>query len=276
MLRCPWKSLPEIGNHLGAVKNSTLALKKAWLEGDWDAVEGAYFDKFDKNKHIIKPFKIPEHWYKIRAFDWGYSAPFCALWIAISDGKPVESDDKLTSFPKGAAIVYREWYGASKPNVGLRLENKDIAAGIIEREKRDMMDDMVADPAIWIQSGGLSIGEQMMNEGCFFRKADNKRLAGWQQVRQRIEGDNNVPMLYIFSNCNALVRTLPAMQHDKTKPEDLDTTSEDHAIDTLRYGLMARPYVRTKVDPPSEWDAKIYVADVIKEMRKKDKQKGFK
>ena len=103
------------------------ALVKAWLEGDWDAVEGAFFDGFDKNKHIIKPFKIPEHWYKIRAFDWGYAAPFCVLWIAISDGKPVECEDGYLSFPKGAAIVYREWYGASKPNKGLRLENSVIA-----------------------------------------------------------------------------------------------------------------------------------------------------
>ena len=252
------------------------ALVKAWLEGDWDAVEGAYFDGFDKNKHIIKPFKIPEHWYKIRAFDWGYAKPFCTLWIAISDGKPVECEDKFTSFPKGAAIVYREWYGATKPNVGLRMENSEIAAGIISRERNEKIDDMVGDPAIWSNSGGLSIGEQMMNEGCFFRRADNKRIPGWQQVRQRLEGDNSVPMLYIFSNCNALNRTLPAMQHDKTKPEDLDTTAEDHAPDTLRYGLMARPYVRTKVDPPSEWDAGIYIEDVIKEMRKKDKTKGFK
>jgi hypothetical protein len=32
MLQCPWKSLPEIGNHLEVVKISTLALKKVWLE----------------------------------------------------------------------------------------------------------------------------------------------------------------------------------------------------------------------------------------------------
>ena len=33
------------------------------------------------------------------------------------------------------------------------------------------------------------------------------------------------------------------MQYDKTKPEDLDTNLEDHAMDTLRYLCMARPLV---------------------------------
>jgi hypothetical protein len=32
------------------------------------------------------------------------------------------------------------------------------------------------------------------------------------------------------------------MQHDAMKPEDLDSSSEYHAIDSLRYSLMARPW----------------------------------
>lgn len=251
------------------------ALVQAWLAGDWNAVEGAFFDSFDLTKHVIKPFTIPPHWYKIRAFDWGYAAPFCVLWGAVSDGRPVEGyDGKFFTLPKGAIIIYREWYGAESPNKGLRLENKDISKGILEREKEGI-DDMVADPAIWIQQGGLSIGEQLMNEGVFFRKADNKRLAGWQQIRQRLDSDNEPPMLYIFSNCNGLIRTLPSLQHDKKKPEDLDTESEDHAVDTLRYLCMSRPYAKEAPAPPQEWDSRIYVKDELKRIREKSKQKGF-
>jgi hypothetical protein len=253
------------------------ALVQAWLEGDWDAVEGAYFDNFDKSKHIVAPFKIPDEWTKIRAFDWGYDKPFCVLWGAVSDGRPVElNDGSFTSYPKDSIIIYREWYGATKPNVGLRMQNSDIAKGILEREKRERIDDMVADPAIWINSGGLSIGEQMMVDGCFFRRADNKRISGWQQVRQRLSSDNEPPMLYIFSTASALIRTLPSMQHDKIKAEDLDTTAEDHAVDTLRYLLMARPYTKERPLPKEEWDANIYIADEIKRMRQADKKKGFK
>jgi hypothetical protein len=40
------------------------------------------------------------------------------------------------------------------------------------------------------------------------------------------------------------------MQYDKTKPEDLDTNLEDHAVDTLRYLCMAKPIVFTIPKPP--------------------------
>jgi hypothetical protein len=46
------------------------------------------------------------------------------------------------------------------------------------------------------------------------------------------------------------IRTLPALQHDLKTPEDCDTDGEDHAPDTLRYGLMSRPWRRPKALPP--------------------------
>ena len=52
-------------------------------------------------------------------------------------------------------------------------------------------------------------------------------------------------MLYFFSTCVAAIRTLPMLQHDPLKAEDLDTDSEDHAADAIRYGCMARPWLRS-------------------------------
>ena len=53
--------------------------------------------------------------------------------------------------------------------------------------------------------------------------------------------DNGLPMLYVFSNCAAFIRTLPTLQYDPQSPEDLDTEGEDHAADEARYFCMARP-----------------------------------
>jgi hypothetical protein len=53
-------------------------------------------------------------------------------------------------------------------------------------------------------------------------------------------------MLYVFSNCLDLIRTLPAAQHDKHRVEDLDTNCEDHALDDVRYACNSRPYVRSE------------------------------
>lgn len=218
------------------------ALAKAMLEGDWDAIEGAYFDTFDKNKHILPRFDIPADWYKIRGFDWGYSKPFAVLWGAISDGSLVNIGGKNISLPRGSLIIYKEYYGwTGKANEGAKLHPKELARETRKAQGHEKMNDQVADPAIFDVSTGESIAEMMAQEAVKYRPADNKRVAGWQQIRTRLIGSDGKPMLYIVEDCKSLIRTLPAMQYDKTKPEDLDTNMEDHLVDTLRYICMARP-----------------------------------
>ena len=36
-------------------------LVRAWLQGDWNVIAGAYFPEFSQ-EHIIEPFLIPKHW----------------------------------------------------------------------------------------------------------------------------------------------------------------------------------------------------------------------
>ena len=46
--------------------------------------------------------------------------------------------------------------------------------------------------------------------------------------------------------------------HDQGKTEDVNTDSEDHAPDALRYGLMSRPApksISAMVNAPSDFDA---------------------
>ena len=53
--------------------------------------------------------------------------------------------------------------------------------------------------------------------------------------------ENGFPMMYVFSNCKAFIRTIPLLQYDDHRPEDLDTDGEDHCADEARYFLMSRP-----------------------------------
>ena len=205
-------------------------LVRAWLAGDWNAIEGAYFDTFDQTQHVIEPFMIPNGWTKIRSFDWGYSAPFAVCWGALSDGSAIMINGKARVFPRGSIIIYREYYGTTgKPNEGLKINADEIARNIVKYEEMEKIHDYVADPAIYDVSTGPSIAEQMYKEKCYWRPADNKRVAGWQQIRQRFTGIDGKPLLYFFNTCQNLIRTLPIMQYDKTRPEDLDTKLEDHA-----------------------------------------------
>ena len=69
----------------------------------------------------------------------------------------------------------------------------------------------------------------------WFDKGINDRIAGWMQVHYRLAFDENgYPMMYIFSNCKAFIRTVPALQYDDHKVEDLDTDGEDHVADEVR------------------------------------------
>ena len=227
-------------------------LVRAWLEGDWNVVQGAYFPEFLTTKHVIAPFDIPPDWPRMRAMDWGSAAPFAVYWAAIAT-TPYELPDGRI-IPRGALVIYREWYGAKSANVGIKLTAEEVAEGIVERtDPLETIQDMVIDPAAFAMNGGPSIAERMMRavpDGAVsMRRGDNKRIPGWDQVRNRLKGDGIAPMLYFFATCQHAVRTLPALQHDPNKSEDVDTDGEDHAGDAIRYLCMMRPYVPEPIAP---------------------------
>lgn len=218
-------------------------LVRAWLDGDWSVVEGAFFgDVWSSEKHVVRPFEIPSEWMRFRSMDWGSAAPFSVGWWAVA------SDDH-EGIPRGALVRYREWYGASSPNVGLKLTAEEVAAGIVERERGETIAYGVLDPSAFRQDGGPSIAERMSNHKVLFRPADNARVArlgalgGWDQLRARLKGDGERPGVFFFSTCVDTIRTLPALQHDPNRPEDVDTDSEDHAADDVRYACLSRPWI---------------------------------
>jgi hypothetical protein len=231
---------------------------RALKDGDWTIVAGSYFPEFSPDKHIVEPVELPKHWARIRAMDWGSAKPFCVLWAAVSDGS-------LDQFQRGALVVYREWYGwDGRPNEGCHYTAEQVGAGIRQLEGDEKMADEVLDPSAHARDGGPSIAERI---GLGFRRADNSRVAqggrmgGWDQVRERLRGSG----LHIFSTCTHLIRTLPALQHDRHRPEDVDTEGEDHAGDALRYLCMSRPMVRDKPkNEPPRYPLDLTINELIK------------
>ena len=109
-------------------------LVRAWLEGDWSVIEGAFFPEFSEAKHVIPAFEIPSGWLRFRSADWGSARPFSIGWWAV-----VGDDHRISigihgSLPRGSMVRYREWYGASAPNTGLKLTAEEVADGIVSRE----------------------------------------------------------------------------------------------------------------------------------------------
>jgi hypothetical protein len=131
------------------------------------------------------------------------------------------------------------------PNTGLKLTADDVARGIVARTAPgERIAYTVADPSMWATNGGPSLAERMASAGVAMIPGDNARAAGWDQVRARmaLDGDG-LSGLVVFDTCADSIRTVPALQHDRHRPEDLDSDGEDHAADDWRYACMSRPVI---------------------------------
>jgi len=239
-------------------------LVQAWLDGDWSVTLGAFFDEWNTNRHVVEPFEVPKEWMRFRSMDWGSASPFSIGWWA------VVSDDCTVNgryLPRGCMVRYREWYGMkpNEPNVGLKMYAEEVGRGIRDREKGEEIAYGVLDPSAFAEDGGPSIAERMGtgSEGkVWFKRADNSRvykaqsrgyMTGWDMVRSRLAGnEDGHAMLVVFSTCKDFIRTVPYLQHDPDRLEDVMTDSEDHVGDEARYACLSRPYVPVKEKPKPE------------------------
>ncbi len=237
-------------------------LREAWLNGNWDVFEGQFFEEFRTEPdleaarargcelgaeelrrqrrwtHVIEPIDLgrgaARGWKIFRSYDFGYARPFsCAWWAVDYEG-----------------VIYRvlELYGCTQtPNEGVKWtpERQFSEIARLEREHPWLKGKSitgVADPAIWDASRGESVAETAARCGVYFSPGDNNRIAGWMQLHYRLQFDENgYPRLYVFSDCRAFIRTIPLLLYDARRPEDLDSSLEDHAADETRYFCMSRP-----------------------------------
>ena len=100
------------------------------------------------------------------------------------------------------------------------------------------------------QSDRGTVGNQYARLGLPLRCGDTNGVNGWAEILQRL-GDVEagvVPRLFIHRRCGRLVETLPALQHDPNRPEDVlkvdadeDGIGGDDAADCLRYLVATKP-----------------------------------
>ena len=243
-------------------------LVKAWIEGDWSIIAGGMFDDVIDTKtphgegelvwgygNKCAPFRIPHSWRVDRAFDWGSSAPFSVGWYAMSDGTEATAKNGCRIVvPRGTVFRIAEWYGWSgKPNSGCRMLAKDVAAGILEREKYikeallsgQAIKPGPADTAIWAAEDGVSIADKMKSVGVKWTEADKRpgsRVNGWELCREWLEAGSKAiidrPAFICFDTCLQWWRVVPVTPRDDRNMDDVDTNSEDHIQDEWRYRLQ--------------------------------------
>jgi hypothetical protein len=222
---------PEYARDLAALDPK---LRKAFLDGDWDVFAGQVFTEWRHDRHTVAPIELPEQWRRYNGLDWGFAAPWAVLWAA------VDEDDRVW--------IYRELYATQ---VGESDQARRILAAEADGEK---IAARYADDAMWATRGDAKpIAEVYADEGVDLTtagKGPGSRVIGWQRVHSyladapacphhRAQGWDTCPKLHVFTTCDELIRTLPALPHATTgNPEDADTNAEDHAPDALRYLLV--------------------------------------
>ena len=237
--------------HLASSYLTTLAglpeaMKKAFVDGDWNIFKGQYFGEWRNELHTCAPFAIPNFWRRFVCGDYGYSKPAAVYWCAMS--------------PDGKIYVYRELYGT-----GYTYE-KLMEEVVALTPTNERIEYMVFDPAIWAKKdnpvSGADIFEKtykrLTKQSLRLLRGMNERVAGWNVLREYLkpfpaEGGEVDANMQVFTTCTELIRTMPGLVYDKHRVEDVDSDGEDHGPDAIRYGVMSAP--RPTEKPKSGIDA---------------------
>lgn len=223
-------------------------LRLQLLDGDWNVGAGFALSELGETSHLIKPFEIPEHWYKFGGFDWGYSHNW---WFT-----------GAAQAPNGDVFVTH--------SIKSRRDLPDaIAKQIVDGTAGVRWGAIAAGLDCWHDNKskgetGPTVAERLQAAGLPLVRATVSRVSGLNNLRWYVALTEAVlvngvpviktrtPRLRFFDNasCRALVSHLRDIVTDPDRPEDalkVDADSEtgvggDDGYDTLRYTMMLRPY----------------------------------
>ena len=228
--------------------------KRAWLEGDWDIAAGQFFTNFQRNVHVLDQFDENRAVEWFAALDYGY-VHYTVVLLGCRDG-----DGNTFIVDEHAQ---REWLpdrhaAAIKAMLARHGVAEKVARKVDEwghplpwrPPARELRRFIAGADVFSKQSDGFTVASHYSRLGFRLQQANMDRVNGWAEVLQRL-GDpaSKVPAtLFIHQRCARLIETLPSLQHDPTRPEDVlkvdadeDGFGGDDAADALRYMIATKP-----------------------------------
>ena len=213
--------------------------KRAWLDGDWDIAAGQYFTTLRREVHVVQDFDETRAREWFVALDYGFAHYTVAL-LGCTDGDGnifvVDEHTERLWLPQRHAAAIKAMLARHK--IGERKLGLDDLKRIV-----------AGADVFSRQSDGTTIAAQYAKHGLSLRVANTDRVNGWAEILTRF-GEPNVglaeggtrPTLFIHQRCGRLLETLPALQHDPNRPEDVlkvdadeDGIGGDDCADALRY-----------------------------------------
>lgn len=206
---------------------------RAYRYGDWEIAAGQFFTTWNKERHVIDDLLINYHWDFWASMDYGFvHYNVIHLHCQTSEGIIYTFDEigAMKRIPKYHAYELL----AMLRRHGLELWRLDgiYAGGDIFSKDRD---------------GKSPADDYERLLGVKVKRADMSRITGAAEMLNRLGDDKFAPSWFVHRRCARLIETMPAMEHDPRRPEDVlkvdcdeDGNGGDDFYDSARYGIMVK------------------------------------
>ena len=174
-------------DYLQTLESLSGVKRRRMLEGIWCSAEGAVYEEFDEDVHVVDHLPIGwERWSQVRGIDFGFTNAFACLWAR------VDPDGRL-------------WVVGCRKQAQVTIPGH---AGAIKSATKGTVDWTVADPE---DAGGRA---QLAAAGIPTLPANKAVSVGIQTVKDRLRlaGDGRPRLYFLRSTCSDVVEELQSYE----------------------------------------------------------------
>lgn len=188
--------------------------------GQWCLAEGAIFDFFDKNIHVVKkPPRAAEYW--IAGIDYGTVNNFACSLIGISTGQYTQTG--ICRWVEKELV----WDSKKRERQKTNSEYADDVLSFLEP---------YALKGIYVDPSAAAFKLELRKRGLQVIDADNDVLNGITFMTSEMQKGN----LFVCSECTNTIREIESYVWDSKaaeKGDDEPLKKDDHNIDSIRYAI---------------------------------------
>lgn len=197
---------------------------RRFILGEWCAAEGAIYDSFDHDVHVVDRIPVVVQW--IVGLDYGTTNPFHAVLIGCGD------DGRL--------------YVTAEYRYDSRTAQRQLTDAEYSERLRIWLDSVrlpnssmrgIRPSYVVVDPSALSFRTQLFRDGLTNHPADNAVDDGIRTVASLLAAGH----LLIHDSCTHLIREMSGYSWDPKAQllgEDRPLKVDDHGVDALRYGIF--------------------------------------
>ncbi|WP_328691403.1 PBSX family phage terminase large subunit [Streptomyces phaeochromogenes] len=189
---------------------------RRFIEGEWVSAEGAIYDMFDEEKHVVDELPVITRFLAV-GFDYGTTNATAGVALGIG--------------ADGVLYVFDEWFydGRKEKHSLTDVEYAERITGWLDG-MAEYPEYLVLDPS------AASFKAQLRRDGVHVQPAFNDVLDGIRTVASLFAKG----LLKVHSSCKNLIEELPGYSWDEKAAlagEDKPVKVNDHSCDALRYAV---------------------------------------